>query len=267
MASSATRSSRAVDRAEPDAERKASSPDEPAGTLPALPQGLDLAVEIAHELRSPLTSVLFLAEVLYGGQSGPLNEVQKRQIGIIYSAALGLVGMAGDMIEMARGGGIVGSTATPFSVNEVLDSTRALVRPTAEEKGLALRLRKLEQEHRIGHPLALGRVLLNLAANALKYTHEGYVEIEARGVGGARVEFSVHDTGPGIDVDELDTLYEPFRREPTRRTGYCFSGTGLGLAICRQLVDAMGSTLELETAPDRGSRFRFVLELPPAPRL
>src|SRR5690606_38683553 len=64
--------------------------------------GLDLVVEVAHDMRSPLTSILFLSEILHGGQSGPLNDVQKRQLGIIYSAALGLVGMASDMIEMAH---------------------------------------------------------------------------------------------------------------------------------------------------------------------
>src|SRR5690606_22627555 len=64
--------------------------------------GLDLVVEVAHDMRSPLTSILFLSEILHRGQSGDFNEVQKRQLGIIYSAALGLVGLASDMIAMAK---------------------------------------------------------------------------------------------------------------------------------------------------------------------
>lgn len=230
--------------------------------------GLDLTVEVAHDMRSPLTSILFLSEILHRGQSGPLNEVQKRQIGIIYSAGLGLVGMTSDMIEMARGGNRPASrSASPFSVNEILDSIHNLVHPTAEEKGLELRIRKLKTENRVGYPLVLSRVLLNLATNALKFTHEGHVELSARPVGGSRVEFSVRDSGPGISADALETLYQPFRREPTRKTGYYFSGTGLGLAICRRLVTAMDAELTLETREDWGTRFSFQIDLPPASKL
>jgi signal transduction histidine kinase len=230
--------------------------------------GLDLTVEVAHDMRSPLTSILFLSEILHRGQSGPLNDVQKRQIGIMYSAALGLVGMASDMIEMARGGNRPATRSpSPFSVNEILDSIHDLVRPTAEEKSLKLRIRKLDTEHRLGYPLVLSRVLLNLTTNALKFTNEGHVELSARTVGGTRVEFSVRDTGPGIPDDALATLYQPFRREPSRKTGYYFSGTGLGLAICRRLVTAMSSELTLETGEDWGTRFSFQLELPPASKL
>ncbi len=227
--------------------------------------GLDLVVEVAHDMRSPLTSILFLSEILHGGQSGALNDVQKRQIGIIYSAALGLVGMASDMIEMARGGNrLPKAEPSAFSVNEILASVHDLVRPTSEEKQLELNIQTLRSPRRIGHPVPLSRVLLNLTTNALKFTEHGNVELSARSVGGAKVEFAVRDTGPGIREEALDTLYQPFRREPTRASGYYFSGTGLGLAICRRLVEAMGSQLKLESRPDWGTRFSFVIELPAA---
>lgn len=227
--------------------------------------GLDLVVEVAHDMRSPLTSILFLSEILHGGQSGALNDVQKRQIGIMYSAALGLVGMASDMIEMARGGNrLPTADPSPFSVNDMLASVHDLVRPTAEEKRLELRIQGLRSPRRIGHPVPLSRVLLNLTTNALKFTEDGSVELSARSVGGARVEFAVRDTGAGIRPEAMDTLYQPFRRQATRASGYYFSGTGLGLAICRRLVEAMGSQLKLETRPDWGTRFSFVIELPPA---
>jgi len=227
--------------------------------------GLDLVVEVAHDMRSPLTSILFLSEILHGGQSGALNDVQKRQLGIIYSAALGLVGMASDMIEMARGGNKL-PTAEPssFSVNEILTSVHDLVKPTAEEKRLDLKIQSLRSPRRLGFPMPLSRVLLNLTTNALKFTENGTVELSARAVGGARVEFSVRDTGPGIHPDAMATLYQPFRRQSARATGYYFSGTGLGLAICRRLVEAMGSELKLETRDNWGTRFSFVIELPAA---
>jgi signal transduction histidine kinase len=113
----------------------------------------------------------------------------------------------------------------------------------------------------------VSRVLLNLTTNALKFTDEGYVEIAA--IPGERhiMELAVADTGRGISAEALETLYQPFRRVVSRQGGYCFSGTGLGLAICRRLVEAMGSTLDVDTTVDRGTRFHFQLELPPASEL
>jgi signal transduction histidine kinase len=227
--------------------------------------GLDLVVEVAHDMRSPLTSILFLSEILHRGQTGSFNEAQKRQIGIIYSAALGLVGLASDMIELARGGSHLRTREpVPFSVNEVLRSVHDLVRPTAEEKNLELRVNTLEAEHRLGHPIPLNRVLLNLTTNALKFTQKGGVELIATPAGGSRVKFAVRDTGPGIGPAAMETLYQTFRREPARESGYCFSGTGLGLSICRKLVHAMDAELHVETEPDVGTTFSFVIDLPPA---
>jgi signal transduction histidine kinase len=227
--------------------------------------GLDLVVEVAHDMRSPLTSILFLSEILHRGHSGGFKDAQKRQIGIIYSAALGLVGLASDMIELARGGNrLAARDPVPFSVNEVLRGVHDLVRPTAEEKKLDLRIGTLDSEHRKGHPLPLNRVLLNLTTNALKFTQVGSVELSAAAAEGSRVRFSVRDTGPGIPPEAMHTLYQTFRREPSRESGYCFSGTGLGLAICRRLVDAMGSELHVETADGVGTCFSFEIDLPPA---
>lgn len=230
--------------------------------------GLDLVVEVAHDMRSPLTSILFLSEILHRGQTGSFNEVQKRQIGIIYSAALGLVGLASDMIEIAKGGNQLRTPEpVPFSVNEILRSVHDLVRPTAEEKRLEVNVMALESEHRRGFPIPLSRILLNLTTNALKFTHTGGVDLVAESIGGSAVRFSVRDTGPGIPEEAMATLYQPFRREPLRETGYCFSGTGLGLAICRRLVAALGSELTVETRPGWGTRFSFEIDLPPAETL
>ena len=231
------------------------------------PDGLDLVVEVAHDLRSPVTSIIFLAETLSRGQSGDVTELQKRQLRLIYSAALGLSSMASDVIELARGGDqLVERELSPFSVAEILESVTDMVRPIAEEKGLALRFTPPPSDYRTGRPLALSRVLLNLTTNALKFTDDGYVEITTKAKGLARMEFSVRDTGHGVSADALANLYQPFRRTRARagRSGYYFSGTGLGLAMCRKLVEAMGSELRLETKAGWGTRFFFDLDLPPA---
>ncbi|HYT99257.1 MAG TPA: HAMP domain-containing sensor histidine kinase [Gemmatimonadales bacterium] len=226
-------------------------------------EGLDLLVEVIHDLRSPLTSILFLAETLQRGQSGPVNEVQHRQVGLIYSAALGLSALVADAIELARGGDeLADGDPSPFSVAELMESVRTIVRPMAEEKGLAVRLLPPNVDHRLGFPVALSRVLLNLTTNALKFTEQGFVELLCEETTGDRVTFAVRDTGPGVNPEALATLFQPFRRARGRH-GYCFSGTGLGLAITRKLVEAMHSTLALETRANWGTRFSFELDLPP----
>jgi signal transduction histidine kinase len=228
--------------------------------------GLRLLIDVAHDLRSPLTSILFLAETLQRGQSGPVNDVQRRQLGLIYTAALGLSSVASDIIDLTRSELLVEQKPVPFSVRGVLESVHDIVRPIAEEKQLSVRLTPPGIDERLGHPVALSRVLLNLTTNALKFTSQGSVEIRAADLGQDRVEFSVVDTGKGIDASIMPTLFDPVRR--ARRSGEhedhvakLFSQTGLGLTICRKLVATMGSELEVESRVGWGTRFHFILEL------
>ena len=228
------------------------------------PDGLELVVEVAHDLRSPLTSILFLAETLQRGRSGPVTPIQERQLGLIYSAAFGLSSVASDVIELARGGDrLVDLDPIPFSVSDILESVRDIVQPIAEEKNLTVRVTAPEADLRIGHPVALSRVLLNLTTNALKFTAEGFVEVTATQRTARCLEFSVRDTGRGIPPQSMASLFEPFRRRQ-KQGEYAFSGSGLGLSICRKLVEAMGSVMQVETAPGYGTRFYFILDLPAA---
>jgi len=227
-------------------------------------EALEILVEVAHDLRSPLTSILFLAETLQRGQSGPVNELQHRQLGLVYGAAFGLSALTSDLIELARGGSrLVERQTAPLSVSDVFQSVRDIVRPLAEEKRLAILLSPPTPDHRLGHSLALSRVLLNLTTNALKFTEEGHVELTGRPTNDSRVEFSVRDTGRGMPPEALATVFAAFRRAP-RGNGFAFSGTGLGLTICRRLVAAMDSELRVESEPGAGTRFFFELRLPAA---
>jgi signal transduction histidine kinase len=226
--------------------------------------GLELVVEVAHDFRSPLTSILFLAETLKKARSGPVTPLQERQLGLIYSAAFGLSGVASDVVELARGGDrLVDLEPTPFSMADIFESVRDITQPIAEEKGLEIRLLPPATDMRVGHPVALSRVLLNLSTNALKFTDEGAVEVGGRCGEGASLEFWVQDSGRGIPPGAMVSLYEPFRRR--QRAGeYAFSGSGLGLSICRKLVEAMGGELQVETEAGKGTRFSFSVELEPA---
>jgi signal transduction histidine kinase len=227
--------------------------------------GLALLMDVAHDLRSPLTSILVLAETLQRGQSGTVNEVQRRQLGLIYTAALGLSSVASDIIEFTQGGDqLVEQEPSAFSVTAMLESVSDIVRPIAEEKHLTVRLLAPTHDQRMGYPVALSRVLLNLTTNALKFTDQGYVEIVAQEIGGEgsnQLEFAVRDSGRGIPAEKITTLFQPLRKESGRR-GQLFSQTGLGLTICRKLATAMKSELKVESRIGWGTRFYFELDLP-----
>ncbi len=226
------------------------------------PNGLDLVTEVAHDLQSPLTSILTLADALRRGQSGDVNENQRRQLGLIYSAALALSSTASDVSELAYGGNYVAEERGSLSILDIFESVRDIVEPMAEQRGLKIRLEPPEGDRRLGYPSALSRVLLNLTTNALKFTDSGHVKVSAKAIGPDRVEFSVRDTGPGIAPEAMAKLYRPFSLNEGP-TGRRFSRTGLGLVICRRLLEAMDSELKLETQPGWGTRFSFELQLPP----
>jgi signal transduction histidine kinase len=223
-----------------------------------------LVVEMAHDMRSPLGSILILAERLRGGLGGSLPPIQQRQAGLIYSAAFGLSALAGDVIELARGGStLMDGQAAPFSIPGVLQSIVDILRPMAEEKHLGLRWEGPEVAVRLGHPAPLNRVLLNLATNAIKFTNVGEVVISAREPVEGTLLFSVSDTGRGIPASVMQHLFEAFRQRQTPGD-FAFSSAGLGLSICQKLIRAMGGELEVETELERGTRFSFQLVLPVA---
>lgn len=226
-----------------------------------------LVVEMAHDMRSPLGSILILAERLRAGAGGELAPIQQRQLGLIYSAAFGLSAMAGDVIELARGGTtLMDQQPIAFSISEVLQSILDILRPMAEEKRLTMRCTGPSADVRVGHPAALNRVLLNLATNAIKFTNTGSVDVTCRELDRTRVEFSVRDTGRGIPDYVMSNLFEAFRQRQVPGD-YAFSSAGLGLSICQKLVGAMGGALGVETAPEQGTRFHFILELPQAAQM
>ena len=223
------------------------------------PDAVNAVVEIAHDMRSPLTSILFLVETLRRGRSGPVTTVQERQLGLIYGAALGLNTLACDVIDAVRGGQrLVDGRPIPFSIAEVILGVCDTVRPISEEKGLPMTHVLPAIDGRIGYPGALGRVLLNLMTNALKYTNEGSVTIGATELCDTRLSFWVSDTGQGIPANVMAMLFHGFRPSAS---GMRFSNAGLGLAICQDFLQSMGTSLQVESTPERGTRFSFEIEL------
>jgi signal transduction histidine kinase len=225
------------------------------------PDALRAVVEMAHDMRSPLGSILFLVDTIRRGQSGTVSQVQERQLGLVYGAALGLSTLASDVVDAINGDRLVDGQRTPFSITEALLGVCAIVRPLAEEKNLVLNTTFPQVDGRLGYPSALSRVLLNLTTNALRYTERGSVSVGCTEHSRTLVEFWIEDTGRGIPDNVLAMLFDGFR---PGSVGIRFSSAGLGLAICRNLLEKLGSSLLVDTAVEQGTRFSFRLELPPA---
>src|SRR3989442_8976762 len=148
----------------------AAEPEDLASSL-ARPNGLELVVEMAHDLRSPLTSILFLAESLRSGQSSPISDAQRRQLGLIYSAALCLCTAANDVLELARSGDrLADREPGPFPIVEGFQSGRGMVQPIAEEKGLPLHPKPARPDWRLGHACPPSRAPLNPTTHAPEVT-------------------------------------------------------------------------------------------------
>ncbi|MDH5761174.1 MAG: HAMP domain-containing histidine kinase [Gemmatimonadota bacterium] len=236
-------------------------PDELQARL-SEPDAFELLAEIAHDLRSPLSSILFLSETLRGGTSGEVNQVQHSQLGLIYGAAFGLTSLASDIMDLAgRGEGLIEAEPVPFSLGEVFQGVERMLQPLAEEKKLDLTFHRPEYDRTAGHPHALGRILLNLTSNALKFTERGCVEVGVNPKPMGRMEYFVQDTGRGIPDEVRRELFQSFKKRDTQDRHF-FSSSGVGLSIARRLIRAMGSDLEVTSVVNVGTRFSFVVQVP-----
>ncbi len=232
---------------------------------PDLFAGRDAAavlIEIGHDMRSPLAAILFLLDMLRTERSGPINDLQKQQLRLIYGASLGVMQLACDMIDSARGAArLVGESPTEFSIAEILGSVKEIVLPMAEEKGVGVEIILPANDSRRGIPAALSRILLNLTSNAIKFTSSGVVTVSGTQISQTVVEFSVQDSGREIPAQVMEQLFKPVRRSDARRAR-TFSSAGLGLSICHKLALALGSELRVTTTANKGTRFHFLVDLP-----
>ncbi len=151
---------------------------------------------------------------------------------------------------------------TPFQLQTELTHLETKIAPKAREKGLELQVMgdPAIPAHLLGDPLRLRQVLTHLANNAVKFTHQGRIEIRARHVqtleDQVTLVFSVRDSGIGMTPEQMENLFQPFRQADASSTRQ-YGGTGLGLAICKQLTEMMGGAIQAESRPDQGSLFTF----------
>ncbi len=220
----------------------------------------EFVANMSHEVRTPLQSILTLSGLLLRGAGGPLSEEQRKQIAIVERSGRALLAMLGDILDISKiGAGHMDVLPAEVSPAAVLAGVRELVAPIAEEKGLTLHLRCEEPLPRIRtDEEKLHRILLNLAHNAVKFTAAGGVELRCGPRTGGGVEFEVQDSGPGIEREQIDRIFEPFRQADgsmSRAAG----GSGLGLTIARSLAELLGGRIGVDSEVGRGTTFRLSL--------
>ncbi|GIL38010.1 hybrid sensor histidine kinase/response regulator [Roseiterribacter gracilis] len=215
---------------------------------------------MSHEIRTPLNGILGFADLLLDGD---LKPQEKHWAATIRDAGNLLRGIVNDVLDLAKiEAGKLALLDAPFELRPTLESTLALMRPLADAKRLVTRAeiaRDLPEWVR-GDAARLRQILLNLLSNAIKFTNEGSVELRCRALDGERVRFEIADTGAGLTPAQIASLFKPFvqvDKLPSQR----MSGTGLGLAISKDLVESMGGTIGIDSAPGVGSIFWFEIAL------
>ncbi|GAB3349508.1 two-component regulator propeller domain-containing protein [Lysobacter tyrosinilyticus] len=215
---------------------------------------------LGHEVRTPMTGVLGMSELLLGTQ---LNAQQRGYVGAIRGAGEHLLRLVNDALDLARiESGKLDLAEEIFDLHVLMEELSALVGPLARQRGLdfAMSLGEDAPRHIRGDVARVRQILLNLLGNAVKFTEHGRVSLgvakEAEGVC-----FEVADTGPGLNAEQKSRLFRRFEQADGSRTSARYGGSGLGLAISQELAAAMGGRIEIESAPGEGARFSVRLPL------
>ena len=218
---------------------------------------------MSHEIRTPMNGILGFAKILDGTN---LDEEQKQSVNAIKRAGKNLMIVINDILDFSK---IEAEKMifeeVDFSLSKNIKAVMELLSPISKEKNIKLIYNISDQinDFLIGDPTRLSQILINLIGNALKFTSEGYVELIVSLVQETDTEtflqFAIIDTGIGIPVDKINSIFESFNQasnETTRK----FGGTGLGLTITRSLIELQGGSITVESKIGKGSKFSFLIQ-------
>ncbi len=218
----------------------------------------DFLATMGHEIRTPMTGVLGMTELLL---RTPLDATQRGYANAIQNSGRMMLRLVNDSLDLARiEAGKLQLEDSALDLHALTREVAALAQPLAQAKGLlcTLDIAADSPQHVSGDAVRIKQILLNLVNNAIKFTERGSVAIALERGANGNVQFSVRDSGPGIAESTKARLFQRFEQaEGAQRHG----GSGLGLAICRELVARMGGTIDLDSVPGAGSTFRVLLPL------
>ncbi|MYM61376.1 response regulator [Vibrio sp. OCN044] len=220
---------------------------------------------MSHEIRTPLNGVIGISEIL---SDTALTATQRDYVDTIETSSQLLLTLINDILDFSKiESGMLVITPHSTNVRESIYDIASIVSPKAKEKRIDLQVSispntpycVMVDDHR------LRQIIMNFVSNAVKFTDSGTVELTVTTTqiefSQATIEFSVQDSGIGIDEQQQKNIFEPFAQEDDSTTRQ-FGGTGLGLAISTQLVELMGGQIQLDSKKGLGSRFYFTLSLP-----
>lgn len=221
----------------------------------------DFLAMLGHEVRTPMTGVLGMSELLL---ATPLDPTQRGYVGSIFQAGTHLLRLVNETLDLARiEAGRLELENLSFDLGELIDEVTALMAPLAQQRQLGY-FRRDELPVGLvvqGDPMRVRQILLNLLGNAIKFTEHGQVQLQSALMdAGNGVRFEVSDTGPGITAQQQLRLFMRFEQLGQGHTRSRDGGSGLGLAICKELVAAMKGDIRVESSLGAGAT--FIVELP-----